>query len=409
MGFLKKLLGGEKDKEPPRPSRKTMPPEPAAPREAAAAPDLEALPPRKLVRLLGATDKPTRHGAAARLAELGQRTAVRPLMNAYLNYGETPFLEALRSFGSDVSAPIQREAQDLGVVGERRARMMDILGVTGDENAAVVVRGFVDRERNEPLVHVRACVALARLGDMRGIDELAHDLELTDSDLRRMALAALQQLDIAHARQAITDHIDRYLGGAGAIPEAIEISAPRLEDPDRSLSSFVVEHVKRKPHALTVIVASGAIKMASTRQSDIRRGLEGYDVHFTTERLAPEEQIAVLEEARDAAAVNPDACIVVMGKLPNPNGSVPLPHFLQQVGGEGYTAKILAVDPHHVAILMDWWHYVEDRAEVSTEFEVILAISRPKESAISEEEYMIYQLMPEDRRRDFLRAFLANV
>jgi hypothetical protein len=330
-------------------------------------------------------------------------------MNSYLNHGDPEVLEALRAFGADLASAAVREARDPGVVGERRSRLLDVLGVTGSEEAAIVVRDFVDPERNEPEIHTRACVALAALGDMRGVDLLAHDLELTDHDLRTRALVALQELDTPHAEEAVQAHVNRYLAECGACPDTVEISAPRLEEPDTSLTAFVARHIVRAPHSLTIVVGSGAITIARSRQSDLKRGLEGFDVRFATRRLAPEEQIAMVQKARDEVAADPSVRIVVAGMIPGPKDSLPLPHVLTRADGEPYTAKVLFVDPRECKLVMDWWHYVDERAEVPTDFEVILGISRPDNSAISEEEYAIWQLAPEDRKRDFIRAFLAHL
>lgn len=409
MGLVRRLFGSGKDK---KPAKRDVPPGDAKSTESVApdaSADVAALSTKELIRLLGLASSKTRLVAVAKLAEAGDRAAMRPLMNAYVNYGDASVLDALAHYGSDLSLTALREAADPGLIGERRARMMDILGVTGDETAAIAVRENVDPERNEPLVHTRACVALARLGDTRGIDLLAHDLELPDQELRTMALAALRQLDLPQANQAVTDHVNRYLSAAGAIPAQIEISAPRLDDPSTSVSIYICNHIKSTPHTLTVVVGSGAIKMARTRQSDIRRELSDHEVEFATVRLPPEERIRIVVAARDAAADDPQTRRVVIGTIPGPKASPPLPHILAKPDGPPFSAKVLFADPHECGNVMEWWHYVDDRAEVPTDFEVVLAISRPDGSAISEEEYIVWQLTPPERKRDFLRAFLARL
>ena len=100
---------------------------------------------------------------------------------------------------------------------------------------------------------------------------------------------------------------------------------------------------------------------------------------------------------------------MVLGALPAPRDRTPLPHFLTRPTEKEYTAKIVIVDPHEVRVVMEWWRYVDDKSTVPTDFEVILAISRPERSAISEEEYQIFQLLPEEQRSKFNRAFLAHI
>ena len=164
MGFLKKLFGGKEEKPPERYPAHPVPPgkEDLSDRPEVNVDELTA---KQLVRLVGIGDKRSRAKAAEKLAELGDRTALRPLMNSYLSHGDPEVLEALRIYGDQLTTPAVREAQDPGVVGERRVRMMDILSITGSEEAVIAVRANVDPQRNSPEIHTRACVALARLGD----------------------------------------------------------------------------------------------------------------------------------------------------------------------------------------------------------------------------------------------------
>lgn len=408
MGFLKKLFGGKEEKPPERYPARPVPPGKEASEDRPEV-NVDELNAKQLVRLVGIGDKRSRAKAAKKLAEMGERTALRPLMNSYLSHGDPEVLEALATYGDEVTTPAVREAQDPGVVGERRMRLMDILGMTCSEEATIVVRGNVDPQRNSPEIHTRACVALARLGDESGVDSLAHDLELTDPKLRMMALAALQELDIPSAKQAVADHVARYLADAGAVPDQIAMSAPCLEDPNESLTQMIARHIDESPHNLTVVVGSGAKKIARVRQSDLRRALKGADVRFSTVRLAPEEQIEILEQAVSDLVAEADRRIVLVGTFPAPSDTPGLPHFLARPEGQGFTAEVLFADPHEYSLVLEWWHYVDDKAEVPTDFAVALGVSRPETSAISEEEFAICELTPEDRKDDFLRAFLAHL
>jgi hypothetical protein len=285
---------------------------------------------------------------------------------------------------------------------------MDVLAATGDEEAIRAAREFADDLDLD--IHIRACVALVRLGDVYGVDKLADDLRLTEPLRRTKALKALIELDVPRGKIVVDEHVRRFLAEAGAIAGPIEVSAPMIEEPGINLVTYVCDHIKRSPHTLTVVIGSMAIQMASNKRDAVKERLSGWDLHFSIPTMAPEEQIAALNASRDAAAADNDARAVFFGMLPSPHDNPPLPHFLTRPDPTvpPYTAKIISVDPHEYMLLQDWWHYIDDKAEVPTDIEVILAISRPERSAISEEEYLIYTLTPEDHRSEFARAYLAH-
>jgi HEAT repeat protein len=408
MGILDKLFGKKEEVEPPAPARRPAP-TPDVVRPAPAAAELGEMDSRQLVRQLGSRRADERAAAARELGARRERTAARPLLNAYLNYGDPEILVALAELGADFAPAALSEASDLGIVGERRARLMNALGATGSEEAAIALRKELGHE--DLLVRVRARAALARLGDLFGVDELSHYLELPDEAGRRLALDALRELaeDIPAANKAIEAHVERYLGATGAIPEAIAISAPRLDDPETSLVKAAAERIRAEPHELTVVVGSDAIRLAATRQLEVRQLLSEFDVRFATPQMAPEEQIDALLAARDAAAGDPESRVVLVGQLPAPDESPPLPHFLTRAGGRSYGAKLMVLDPHEARMVMEWWHYIVDRAEVPTDVEVMLPISDAAHSAISEEEQGILASLPRARREDFLRAYLGHL
>lgn len=416
MSFLKKLFGGDKKPPPPPPVRpRRAPPPPqrseaqAAEAEAERVADIDAMDARQLIRLLSAKDPGQREEAATRLANLGDRSALRPLMNAYLNYGDGAVLTALATYGDALVPSASREAKDIGIIGTRRARVMDMLGITGSDDVIGIVRDATDDIDLE--IHTRACVALARLGDVWGIDRLADDLRLTDPHRRTMALEALREIGTERAKVVLDEHVRRYLAEAGAVPPVIDVSAPLLENPDLNLITYVTDHIKRSPHALTVVIGSMAIQMASNKRDVVKEHLAGWDIHFSIPTMAPEEQIRALLASRDSAAADADARAVFFGMLPAPHDNPPLPHFLTRPAdiGKSYTAKVVSVDPHEYKLLQDWLHYIQDKSEVPTDIEVILAVSRPGKSAMSPEEYDIYQMTPVERRNDFARAYLAHL
>lgn len=409
MGFLKNLFGGKKEETPKGP-----PPMKPVKRRPEAADDFVELPPvdemdsKQLIRAISTGNKQMREDAATRLAEEHNHAAIRPLMNSYLNYGDPKVLAALTSFGSDITPAVTSETYDMSVVGERRARLMDLLGVTGDESAIGAVRECVEYPDKE--IHVRACAALARLGDLNGVSTLSSDLQDgQDEELRTKALSALVELeDIPEAQLAIKRHVDRYLAEGGAIAAGIEVKAPRLAHPDTGMTDYVVNEIKMTERDFVVVTGSGAIDLARTRQVELRKALDGHQLELLTPTLAPEEQMDLLESARDTASNKPEHTVLVIGALPAPSDSPPLRHFLTPALGS-YKAKIIYVDPHEYGLLQDWWHYIEDKAEVDTTFEIVLSVSTPATSAISAEEYQIYELTPDDRKDVFPRALLAHL
>jgi len=410
VGILKNLFGGKKEEAPKGPP----PMKPVKRRGADSGgvpvelPPVDEMDAKQLVRVLGSGNKQMREDAAARLAEMSHHAAIRPLMNSYLNYGDALVLKALTSFGSDITPAVSSEAFDMSVVGERRARLMDLLGATGDASALGAVRDCVDYPDKD--IHVRACAAMARLGDLNGISTLAANLQDgQDGELRTRALKALVELeDMPDAKRAIENHVSRYLAEGGAIADGIDVRAPRLAQPDTSMLDYVVSEIKSTERDLVVVTGSGATDMARQRQAELRKALEGHPLELLTTAIPPEEQMDLLEAARDTASNNPEHTVLVIGTLPAPSDSPPLRHFLTPALGP-YKAKIIYVDPHEYGLLQDWWHYIDDDAEVDTNFEVVMSVSTPKTSAISEEEYLIYELTPDDSKAIFPRALLAHM
>lgn len=429
MSFLKRLFGGDKDKK-PGPVRPSRPPatasRKAAPEHGQAADgtsggrsDVEDAGPgakasatlgvstKELARQTGAGDKETRRAAAEALAVAKDRSAMRPLVTAYMNFGDDFLLKAAAVYGPEMTPSLLRDSSDVSIIGVRRSRLIRLLATTLDPEAAAAVRPYC--EDPDPEIQVTACDALVQLGDTHGIDRLAANLKLTDAQLRTLSLAALRRMDHKSARTAVEEHVERYLAEAGAIPKSIEVFAPRLTKTDSSLTELVIEHIKGASHGLTVVTGSEAITMATNQRDTLTAALDGYSLRTLTRRAAPEEQISELLAARDEAAGNPAGRHVVLGALPTPEDSIPLPHFLTGTELGTFTAKIVLVDPHESRIVIEWFHFIQDYASVPTDLEVILAISTPERSALSAEEALIRELTPTERQADFPRAFLAHI
>lgn len=416
MGILDKLFGKkEKEKAPPArpaPSRRAAPaPEdlPGDPANAVAAElaQLDELSPKQLARKLGVANSQVRLEAARRLKGGKERSAMRPLMNAYLMYGDGEVLDVLSDYGSQLTNPVLEMAVDLSNTGERRARLMDMLAATGDEQALPTIRENMDSE--EAMVRARACAALTKLGDLNGIARLDQDLQRTDEEARLTALEMLISLDhIPEAKQCVDEHVERFTAESGAVPKHVKVSAPRLDDAKATLTDYVLEKVKSAPEPLVLIVGSEAISWATSKKSLFQKELGDEALFTATRRMVPEEQIAEAEAARDAAAGGKKA--VFLGMLPSPHDDPPLPEFLTKEAGQSYSCAIFIVDPHEYLLTQSWWHYAQDHTDVDTSIEVVLGHSRPGASAITQEEYDMYRLLKGEEQRDkFVRALLARM
>ena len=292
-------------------------------------------------------------------------------------------------------------------MGARRARLMDILGISGDESVLTTVRPNMDDV--DPDIHIRSCVAVARLGDMFGIDRLEDNIRMTDPELRSLALAALMELKMERSDRVLGDHVKRFMAEAGAVPENIVVKAPLLGSSETSLSAAVIAEVIASPHNLIMVIGSGGIQMAAQRRDAMAQALAGHGkVSFGLPLMSPEEQIASLQEAHAAATASPGARAIFIGRLPAPHDNPPLPHFITRVEGVTYSVKILVVDLHEYSLLQDWLHYVQDKAEAPTDIEVILSVSLESQSGLTAEERVIYAMCSAEDKARFPRAFMAR-
>jgi len=416
MGFLKRLFGSKKEEVRPASKRVGTPtPRPApAERPEATPPPVEdagaeagAATSKQLTRDLGSGDPAKREAAAKQLVASGGRTGLRPLLNCYLNYGDAGVLEAMTIYGKELAPPATREAFDMSVMGARRARLMDVLGISGEETALTAVRPNMDDPDQD--IHIRSCVAAARLGDLFGIDRLEDDVRMTDQGLRAAAVSALSELKMDRAERVLQDHIKRYIAESTAVPDSIVVKSPLLTNPESSLANAVVAEVKDSPQNLVLVIGSGGIQLASNRRDAMAQALGAIGkVFFGLPLMTPEEQIAALRDAHAAATAAPGARAIFVGRLPAPHDNPPMPHFITRVEGSNYTVKILIVDLHEYALLQDWLHYVQDKAEAPTDIEIVLSISTEGQGGLSAEERMLYHMCsPEDKAR-FARAFLAR-
>jgi hypothetical protein len=397
MGFLRKFFGRDSS-------------DAGSPSTSAARQDEEleqGVSYKDLMRQLYSAGQQTRHDSAMLLSALGHRAAIRPLIRTYLTYGDQSVLDALAAFGPKVTMVAARESRDMSLSPTQRARLMDVLGATGDPGAVTLVLPKADDE--DTRVHLAACGALTRLGDPRGIDRLADDLMRLDSDLRAGALTVLQDLDRPEADAAIEDYIQRYLSAGGAVPSDVQVSIPLLIDRRTDLVGLTGDHVRRSRADLTVITGPAMDSVSEEQRGELQAGMPRHVVRFVTPRHSPEEQRALLDECRGLASAGTAARVVLVGHLPSPEGPQPLPHFLLRVANRDYTVRIVLIGPKRFAPVMEWWRYVSDRAEVQTEMEVVLTNLVFGGGDLTTEELAIYDLAGECRRHEFARAFLAQL
>lgn len=395
MGFLKRFFGRPSD-------------EPAADDAAPESCDQEeGVSYKDLMRQLSSASEQTRHDSAMLLSALGHREAIRPLIRAYLMYGDAELLGAIAAFGPKVTMLAARQARDMTLSSVQRARLMTILGRTGDPGAATLVLPHADDR--DVGVHVAACGALSRLGDPRGVDRLADDLLRLDPRLRSLALEELQKLDEARADAAIEDYVQRYLATGGAVPSSIKVSIPLLVDREADLAVLIGEHVQRSEHRLTVVTGPAMDSVSESHRDELRRMLPSHRILFVTPRHSLDEQEATLEQARQMVVQGSQVRVVVVGPLPSPEAALPLGHFLVESDGSPYSARVVLIGPQRFAMVMEWWRYLSDRAEVPAELEVALTNLVFGGDDLTSEEMSLYRLCGESRRDDFARAFLAQL
>lgn len=362
---------------------------------------------RELLRQLASPDEAARRGTALLLSGLGYRGAVRPLIRAYLRDGDPALLEALRPFGTRLTTEAAREVRDLTLGPVERARLMDILGASGDIGAISIVRP-VARE-SEPVARHAACIALAELGDEEGVELLAEDLLRQTVTVRASAMAALRRIGTSQATAALQEHVRRYLAAGGAIPAPIVVTMPLLVDPDKDLATLIADHLRGQPRSLSVVTGPGIARLAEQKRNILIGGLRGHQVLFTTERHSRDEQLAALAQAHALASDHPENRVALVGPLPAPSFGHDWPPFLQPHGQRAFRAQIILVGPRKPSFVIDWWRYVTEYAAVPTEMLVVLTVLVLGRSDLTAEEDLLHEMIDEDLREAFARAVLAHL
>jgi hypothetical protein len=373
---------------------------------ASAEPDVISF--EEMSRRLASADAAERGSAAVVLSALGSRAAIGPLIRAYVTFGDATLLQALAGYGARVTPVAARQARDLSLSPSHRARLMDVLGASGDPGAVGILKSMAGDY--EPGVHVAACAALVRLGDVGGVERLSRDLVGTDVRRRTQALEALRRLDHPAAVAATEEHVQRYLAEGGAVPAKITVSLPLLVQPEAELPRLIAEAIQARPRTLSIVIGPMAALLAEHRREAFMEALPDYRLFYSTLRHTVPEQLEVLDRVRRAAVREPDARIAFIGQLPSPRGTYPLPaRILARPPGRRFTVRIVFVGPDEVAIVMEWWHYLQDHPPLQAEFDVLLTNLTFGSGRMTDEERIIYRLAGERRRDEFARALLAHL
>jgi hypothetical protein len=384
----------------------TPPPDSGPDAPTGGRPEEEPIKFQDLYRQLMSGDEDVRLRAVALVEALTPPTALRPLMRSYLHYGDRRSLEALAVFGDKLTLLAGSRVYQQSLGSTERARLMDVLGASGDPGALGVLREVVGDL--DPRVHVAACAAIARLGELEGVELLDQALDGTDGDARLAALRAVHELEHPALKPLAERHVERYLAAGGAVPKNVEVALPMLLDPEHDVPELVAAHVAGSPRTLTIVIGPEMASIAEEYREVFERELIGHRLFFTTDRHTPGEQFDLLAAARDAAAADPKSAVALVGVLPSPGGLYPPPHFLVGADRPSYTARIVFVGQQDFNVVMEWWYYIEDKSEVPTDFEVVLTALTLGGDRLTEEEWITYTMADEYRREEFARALLAH-
>ncbi len=362
---------------------------------------------RALFRLVQSDDTAARRRAALLLSSLGATSAIRPLVAAYTTHEDPELLAALRPFGRPVTRVAIAEAREPSVGGRRLARLLSIVGHMGDPAGLVLAREHAAHP--DPAVHVAACAALEELGDPAGMEALWRDLEGIRAHLRVTVLRELEGLDTPRSRAALNAHVQRYLATAGAVPEAIEVYSPLLVEPVGDVARLLAERLRHSEASLHLAIGPAAGTIAEEHRGTIQAATHGWQAFYTTPRHTPDEQLELLAAARNRAAADPEARVLLLGPLPSPEGRHPLRHVLTWLPANPYRCRVLFLGPADCAAVMAWWRYVDEVSEVPTTMEVLLDLITLAANRMTEEERIILHHVADGDQGRFARALLGHL
>lgn len=313
-----------------------------------------------------------RRAAALLVAALRPADAAPALVRAYAQYGDDVLLDAARAFGHQLTAVVAREVLDHTRGPIHRARLLEVLGATGDPFAVRMLR---EASRDlDPTVRIAAQVALLALGDRDAADGVETALLSAKPAHRVQALQLLRRLDSPAARRLERDHLDRFVADGGAIPADVTVALPLLLDAERDLIDHLVRTADAAPESLVLLAGPASGPLADRHRDELARRLAGRTLFFSTDRHSVTEQAEILERACAAAgrAALRRERVVLVGPVPDPADVPPGMALLSAPGRARFEVLLVFAGPTHVAPVLRWWSYMAAGSPVVGRVHVVL-------------------------------------
>lgn len=376
-------------------------PDPVRPPDSAEGIEL-----RDLVRQLSSPDAGERAQAALMLEALRPTTAVRPLMRAWVAYGDPALADALAAYGTRVTPVAGAAARDLSLGASQRARALDLLGRSADPAARDALRSAaVDPD---PVVHIAAAVALVRVGDELGEERLRRGLEARPGPWRAAALRALRAAEHPTADRIAEDHAQRFLAAGGAVPAEVAVAMPMLLDAERDLARLLGRAIADAPQPFVLVTGPGTAELAETQRETLAPFLGARRVFYATARHSDAEQVELLLAARSASASEP-AGSVLLGPVPDAKGRYGLPSFLGRRLSQHDACLVVYAGPVSFPVVAAWWRHLTEGSGVPVAMTVVLTNLTLGGAHLGEEAWEIYQRCQDGRAAEFARAYLAHL
>lgn len=359
-----------------------------------------------LVRQLSSPDAGERSQAALMLEALRPTTAVRPLMRAWVSYGDPAVAVALAAYGARVTPVAGAAARDLSLGGSQRARALDLLGRSADPAARDALRSAaVDPD---PVVHIAAAVALVRVGDELGEEGLRRGLEGRPAPWRAAALRALRAADHPTAGRIAEEHVARFLAEGGAVPAEVVVTMPMLLDAERDLARLLGRSIADAPQPFVLVTGPGTAELSETQRETLAPFLGRRVAFYATARHSAPEQVEVLLAARAASASEP-AGSVLLGPVPDALGPYPLPNFLDRPLGDDDACLVVYAGPVAFPVVAAWWRQLAEGSRVPVSLTVVLTNLTLGGAHLGDEAWEIYQRCQDGRSAEFARAYLVHL
>ncbi|MEO8082637.1 MAG: hypothetical protein ABI780_02380 [Ardenticatenales bacterium] len=313
-----------------------------------------------------------RRSAALLAAAFRPADAAPALVRAYAQYGDEVLLDAARAFGHHLTAVVAREVLDHSRGTLHHARLLELLGATGDPFAAHTLR-----EASHDLdatVRIAAQVALLALEDRDAADGVESALLSPRPAHRVQALQLLRRLDNPAARALERAHMERFVADGGAIPADITVALPLLLDAEGDLIDYLVRATDAASESLVLLAGPASGPLADRHRDDLARRLGGRTLFFSTDRHSVAEQADILALACAAAGrVAPRGeKVVLVGPVPDPADALPGMDLLSAPGRARFEARLVFAGPTHAAPVLRWWSYLAAASPVPGRIHTVL-------------------------------------